>query len=73
MTTSRNRVRLRSRERPRPASPSADIARFDVAVSEGYTSPGRLTGGTIKFVGVTVEEAQYLDLEALAAAPMAVD
>jgi hypothetical protein len=29
--------------------------------------------GTIKFVGVTVEKAQYLDLEKLAAAAMAVD
>jgi arylsulfatase len=30
-------------------------------------------GGTIKFVGVTTEKAQYLDLEKLAAAAMAVD
>lgn len=33
------------------------------AVSEGYTSPGTFKGGTIQFVGVTVEKAQYLDLE----------
>jgi len=43
------------------------------AVSSGYTSPGELTGGIIQFVGVSVEKAQYLDLEALAAAAMAVD
>ncbi|WP_353643117.1 arylsulfatase [Mesorhizobium sp. WSM2239] len=43
------------------------------AVSEGYKSPGEFKGGTIKFVGVTVEETQYLDLEKLAAAAMAVD
>ena len=43
------------------------------AVSEGYKSPGRFTGGTIKAVGVTVEKAQYLDLEKLAAAALAVD
>lgn len=43
------------------------------AVSEGYKSPGEFKGGTIKFVGVTVEKAQYLDLEKLAAAAMAVD
>jgi arylsulfatase len=43
------------------------------AVSAGYKSPGRFTGGTIKVVGVTVEKAQYLDLEKLAAAALAVD
>jgi len=43
------------------------------AVSSGYKSPGRFTGGTIKVVGVTVEGAQYLDLEKLAAAALAVD
>jgi arylsulfatase len=43
------------------------------AVSEGYKSPGTFKGGTIKFVGVTVEKGQYLDLEKLAAAAMAVD
>jgi len=43
------------------------------AVSAGYTSPGRFTGGVIKVVGVTVEKGQYLDLERLAAAAMAVD
>ncbi|RWC78265.1 MULTISPECIES: arylsulfatase [unclassified Mesorhizobium] len=43
------------------------------AVSEKYKSPGQFKGGTIKFVGVTVEKGQYLDLEKLAAAAMAVD
>jgi hypothetical protein len=42
-------------------------------VSQKYQSPGDLTGGTIQFVGVTVEKAQYLDLEKLAAATMALD
>ena len=43
------------------------------AVSELYKSPGKFKGGTIQFVGVTVEKAQYLDLELLAAAAMSVD
>jgi len=43
------------------------------AVSEGYITPGEFTGGEIKFVAVTVEKAQYLDLEKLAAAAFAVD
>jgi arylsulfatase len=43
------------------------------AVSSGYKSPGRFMGGTIKFVGVTVEKEQYLDLEKMAAAALAVD
>jgi arylsulfatase len=43
------------------------------AVSALYRTPGRFVGGTIKFVGVTTEKAQYLDLEKLAAAAMAVD
>ena len=43
------------------------------AVSEDYESPGDFKGGTIQFVGVTVEKAQYLDLEKLAAAALAVD
>jgi arylsulfatase A-like enzyme len=43
------------------------------AVSEDYTTPGTFTNGTIRFVGVTVEKEQYLDLEKLAAAAMAVD
>jgi len=43
------------------------------AVSEEYTSPGTWKGGTIFFVGVTIEKAQYLDLEKLAAAALAVD
>jgi arylsulfatase len=33
------------------------------AVSQEYTTPGRFEGGTIFAVGVTVEKAQYLDLE----------
>lgn len=33
------------------------------AVSSLYTSPGKFQGGTIQVVGVTVEKAQYLDLE----------
>ncbi|HTU80525.1 MAG TPA: arylsulfatase [Candidatus Acidoferrales bacterium] len=43
------------------------------AVSQEYQTPGRFTGGKIQFVGVTVEKAQYLDLESLAAAALAVD
>ncbi|QRM31291.1 arylsulfatase [Microvirga sp. VF16] len=43
------------------------------AVSEEYTTPAAFKGGTIKFVGVTVEKTRYLDLEKLAAAAMAVD
>jgi len=33
------------------------------AVSEQYKSPGGFKGGKILFVGVTVEKAQYMDLE----------
>jgi hypothetical protein len=43
------------------------------AVSEDYKTPGEFQGGTILFVGVTVEKAQYLELEKLAAAALAVD
>ncbi|HKB42220.1 MAG TPA: hypothetical protein VKD72_37685 [Gemmataceae bacterium] len=43
------------------------------AVSEDYTTPGEFKGGTILFVGVTVEKGQYLDLEKLAAGAFAVD
>ena len=43
------------------------------AVSEEYKSPGTFKNGTIQAVGVTVEKAQYLDLEKLAAAAMAID
>ena len=43
------------------------------AVSGEYVSPGEFKGGTILFVGATVEKAQYLDLEKLAAAAFAVD
>ena len=42
-------------------------------VSEEYKSPGEFKGGTILGVGVTVETAQYLDLEKIAAAAFAVD
>jgi arylsulfatase len=43
------------------------------AVSEDYKTPGEFQGGTILFVGVTVEKAQYLELEQLAAAALATD
>jgi arylsulfatase len=43
------------------------------AVSEEYKTPGTFKNGTIQAVGVTVERAQYLDLEKLAAGAMAVD
>ncbi|MGC8494282.1 MAG: hypothetical protein ACP5SH_21365 [Syntrophobacteraceae bacterium] len=43
------------------------------AVSEQYRTPGEFHGGTIQFVGVTVEKEQYLDLLRLAAAAMALD
>jgi arylsulfatase A-like enzyme len=43
------------------------------AVSQEYQTPGEFQGGTIQFVGVTVEKAQYLDLEKLAAAAMSLD
>jgi arylsulfatase len=33
------------------------------AVSQQYKSPGRFAGGKIQFVAVTVEKAQYIDLE----------
>jgi len=33
------------------------------AVSHEYTSPAKFKGGTILGVGVTVEKAQYIDLE----------
>jgi arylsulfatase len=43
------------------------------AVSQEYKSPGEFKGGTIDFVGVTVEQTQYLDLEKLTAAALALD
>jgi arylsulfatase len=43
------------------------------AVSELYKTPARFEGGKILVVGVTVEKGQYLDLEKLAAAALAVD
>ena len=33
------------------------------AVSQLYKTPGTFKGGTIRFVGVTVEKTAYLDLE----------
>jgi len=43
------------------------------AVSEEYKTPGDFEGGTIKFVAVTTEKAQYLDLETLALAAFSND
>ncbi|MBA4010982.1 MAG: arylsulfatase [Phenylobacterium sp.] len=43
------------------------------AVSEDYTTPGEFKGGTIYGVAVSVEKEQYVNLEKLAAAAMAVD
>jgi hypothetical protein len=43
------------------------------AVSQEYKSPGEFKGGTILFVGVSVEKEQYLNLEKLAAAAFALD
>jgi len=43
------------------------------AVSEEYQSPGDFKSGNILFVGVTVEKAQYLNLEKAVAAAMAAD
>jgi arylsulfatase len=43
------------------------------AVSEEYKTPGEFKGGRILGVGVTVEKAQYLDLQKLAHAALAVD
>ena len=42
------------------------------AVSQEYKTPGQFKGGTILFVGVTVEKTQYLDLETEARRLMAV-
>ena len=42
-------------------------------MSAGYKSPGTFKGGTILFVGVTVEKSQYLDLQTLAAGAFAAD
>jgi arylsulfatase len=42
-------------------------------VSHEYKAPGKFKGGTIKFVGFTVEKMQYLDLEKLASAAFAKD
>jgi arylsulfatase len=39
--------------------------------ARGYKGPAKFKGGTILFVGVTVEKAQYLDLELLAAGALA--
>jgi arylsulfatase A-like enzyme len=43
------------------------------AVSEEYKGSNPFKGGTIKFVGITTEKAQYLDLETLAMAAFSVD
>ena len=43
------------------------------AVSQQYKSPNGFKGGTILGVAVTIENAQYLDLEKMAAAAFAVD
>lgn len=43
------------------------------AVSEEYAAPGAFKGGNITAVAVTIEKAQYLDLERLAAAAHAAD
>jgi arylsulfatase len=43
------------------------------AVSALYSSPGEFEGGTILGVAVSVEKAQYLDLETLARAAFATD
>jgi hypothetical protein len=43
------------------------------AVSEEFSSPGTFKGGTAFLVGVTVEKAQYLDLEKHATAVLAID
>ena len=43
------------------------------AVSQEYKTPGEFEGGTIEVVGVSVEKAQYLDLEKVAAMAMATD
>ena len=40
---------------------------------QGYKTSGKFTGGTILLVGVSVEKDQYLNLENLAAAALAVD
>jgi arylsulfatase len=42
-------------------------------VSQEYKTPGRFTGGTILAVAVSVGKDQYVDLEKLAAAAMAVE
>ena len=43
------------------------------AVSQEYKTPGKFEGGTIFAVGVTVEKAQYTDLEKEAARALARD
>jgi arylsulfatase len=43
------------------------------AVSQEYMGPAKFKGGTILAVGITVEQAQYLDLEKVAMAAFAVD
>ncbi len=43
------------------------------AVSEEYTTPGKFKNGTLAGVAVSVEKAQYVDLEKLAATAFAID
>ena len=43
------------------------------AVSGEYKAPGKFKGGTILGVGISVEKAQYLDLERIAQAAFSVD
>jgi arylsulfatase len=43
------------------------------AVSGEYKSPGKFKGGTIFAVGITVEKAQYVDLEKEAARALSRD
>jgi arylsulfatase len=43
------------------------------AVSQEYKTPGRFSGGTIFFVGVTVEKAAYEDLEKQAQRMLAIE
>jgi arylsulfatase len=43
------------------------------AVSQEYMGPAKFKGGTILAVGITVEQAQYLDLAKVAMAAFAVD
>ena len=65
--TTRSSRRVRCARRPGKFTLSGDglCVGYDSgdAVSKEYKSPGTFKGGTILGVGVTVEKAQYLDLE----------